>query len=82
MVHGLPLLLHVHIPNAKRTKVEDKSVRCVLLGTDANINEEEERVGNDSVQNGAQHDTTHNFANEKGRVRRSPGWMENYISGK
>ncbi|RDX62451.1 hypothetical protein CR513_59220, partial [Mucuna pruriens] len=23
---------HLHIPNVKRTQVEDKSVRCVLLG--------------------------------------------------
>jgi len=23
---------HVHIPNYKRTKLDDKSVRCVLLG--------------------------------------------------
>ncbi|KAH7521111.1 hypothetical protein JRO89_XSUnG0110800 [Xanthoceras sorbifolium] len=25
-------LAHVHVPNAKRTKLEDKSIACVLLG--------------------------------------------------
>ncbi|RDX67393.1 hypothetical protein CR513_53735, partial [Mucuna pruriens] len=68
IVYVLNCVGHVHIPNSKRTKVEDKSVRCVLLG--------EERGGTDSVQNGAQHGTTHNVANENGKDLTRDGVIE------
>ncbi|RVW68896.1 Retrovirus-related Pol polyprotein from transposon TNT 1-94 [Vitis vinifera] len=83
---------HVHVPDSKRTKLDNKSlelgvdtsyeeqVLVDLESSDDDKNNTEDNEGDAAVTDASDAPAEGSYARER-RVRRTPIWMEDYISG-